>query len=81
MLILLTVQAVIFAIWAFLMFQTLFLLARRARRESGTVFPGVGATLTEWRVWLTSDADKAARTRLGTLTLLILFTSALNLIK
>ena len=80
MLIRLSVQAVVFAIWAYLMFRTLFLLARRARQESGALFPGVGAALTQWRVWLTSDEGKSRRRRLSVMTLLVLLTNALSLL-
>ncbi|MFZ5964083.1 hypothetical protein ACOXXX_14120 [Thalassococcus sp. BH17M4-6] len=62
----------LFAAWAFQMFSVLFELRRRAARQTGKMFPGVGDSLRGWRDWLTSDADRAARRRLG-LTTLVLF--------
>jgi len=78
MLIRLAVQAIVFAVWAFFMFRTLFLLARRARQNSGATFPGVGAALTQWRIWLTSKEDKTRRRRLGLLTFFVLLTNVLS---
>ena len=67
-LILIIAQAVTFIAWAFLMFRTLFLLAGRARRESGASIPGVAASLKQWKIWLTSQDDRRARMRLALAT-------------
>ncbi len=74
-LILLTLQGVIFAVWAFLMFRTLFLLAGRARQKTGKAFPGLLEALRQWREWLTSAEDKRSRHLLGAVTLLLIATS------
>ncbi len=70
----LVVQVIIFALWAFLMFRTLFELRRRGAKRTGSTFPGVGATLAEWGKWLRAPKDAGARRRLG-LTTLALFAS------
>ena len=58
---LLIVQAVVFLVWTVLMFRTLFLLTRRARKDTGQALPGPLASLTQWRYWLTSQEDRRAR--------------------
>lgn len=68
---LLIVQAVVFLVWTVLMFRTLFLLTRRARKDTGQALPGPLASLTQWRYWLTSQEDRRARMTLGLVTLLL----------
>ena len=71
-LILLTLQGVIFAVWAGLMFRTLFLLARRARQDTGSAIVGPAQALKQWRRWLTAPDDRSARRLLGLVTALML---------
>lgn len=62
-------MGVLFLIWAVLMFVTLFQLRRRAVARTQNAMPGPITALKEWRIWLTSPEDKAARLRLGAVTL------------
>lgn len=70
-LILLSLQGLLFAVWGFLMFRTLFLLKRRARRDTGAALPGPLSALAQWRIFLTSREDRKARLLLGLVTLLL----------
>ena len=75
---LLAVQGVVFAVWTWLAFRTLFRLRARAVARSGQMFPGLGATLAAfagfWR-----DRDHAVdRRAMGWSTLAMLAVMALN---
>ena len=59
----------LFLVWTILMFVTLFQLRRRAVARTQNPVPGPITAPGEWRIWLTSSEDKAARIRLGTVTL------------
>lgn len=76
--ILLALQGLIFAVWAFLLFRTIFLLAHRARQKTGQAFSGPFATLSQWRNWLTCNEDRTARRRLGIITVALFCMSAIN---
>ena len=65
----LTIGGLIFGFWAWQMFSVLFLMRRRATDETGRSFPGVGDSLRQWHVFLTSPQDRGARRRLGATTL------------
>ncbi len=71
---LLGLQAVVFAIWTFLMFRTLFRLRARAVRRSGRMFPGVIDTLEGYRALVLLPEYRSDRRLLlaATLTLFAL---------
>lgn len=69
--ILLTLQGLVFLAWAIMMFRTLFLFRRRNARQSGAMFPGVGAFLRQARYWLSSAEDRRDRRLLLGLTLAV----------
>ena len=73
---LLTLQAVIFAVWAVLAFRILFRLRARAVAETGTPFPGLGATLRSLAAFLRLPEHRTDRRRLGALTLALIGLSA-----
>lgn len=56
--------AIVFAMWAFSMFRTLFALQRRAALRTGRSFPGPVDTLTEWGIWLRDPAFQTERRQL-----------------
>lgn len=68
-LILAAAQLALFAFWAYLMFKTLFGLARRARARTGKLYPNPVDSLHEFGLWLTSPTDRPARFQLGFITL------------
>ena len=68
----------IFLLWTVLMFRTLFRLRRRGEEKSGSVFPGPGETLGQWRNWLTSPEDRSERRWLGLTTLAMFAWIAIN---
>ncbi|QYK41364.1 MAG: hypothetical protein KF887_18670 [Paracoccaceae bacterium] len=68
---LLLAQAAVFVVWAVLAFRILFRLRARAVRDSGRTFPGLGATLRSFRGFVTRPDDRADRTRLVLLTLVL----------
>jgi hypothetical protein len=53
MAVLLGLQGVVFAVWAYWMFRCLFRLRRRAVAETGSAFPGPGATLRSFAAFAT----------------------------
>ena len=68
----LSVQALVFAAWAFLAYQVLFRLRRRAADETGRMFPGVGQFLAQAGHWLRAPEDRRDRMALLALTVLLL---------
>ena len=48
--------AIVFAMWAFSMFRTLFAMQRRAVARTGKTLPGPIDTLAEWGIWLRDPA-------------------------
>lgn len=44
--------AIVFVMWAFSMFRTLFAMRRRASARTGKSLPGPIDTMTEWGIWL-----------------------------
>ncbi len=76
---LLAVQAAVFALWAFLMFRTLFRLRRRAVARSGRSVPGVGDTLEGWTAFLRLPDYRADRRLLAGVTLLMFALIALHI--
>jgi hypothetical protein len=70
--VLVAVQGVVFAAWAFLMLRTLFRLRRRAIRRSGRMFPGILDTLERYRALALLPDDRSDR-RLLLASTLILF--------
>ena len=67
--VLLAVQGIVFALWGFLMFRTLFRLRARAVARSGQAFPGLGATLESFGAFLTDPVFARDRRLLGAVTL------------
>jgi hypothetical protein len=77
---LLTVQAVVFALWAGLMFHTLFRLRRWVVARTGRVFPGLGDTIDGWRVFVTQSEFRTLRRALGWVTGLMFVLILLNVL-
>ena len=75
------VQGVAFAVWAVLMFRTLFRLRARAVARSGRAVPGLSATLEAFGAFLHLPEYRDDRRALGAATglmfVLIALTSAL----
>jgi hypothetical protein len=61
-------QAVVFAVWAALMFHALFRLRRRAVLRTGQSMPGLGATLEGFSAFLTLPEFRGLRRLLGLTT-------------
>ncbi|MFN4171358.1 MAG: hypothetical protein ACK4GW_06350 [Pseudorhodobacter sp.] len=72
----LSLQAVVFAAWGFWMFRCLFRLRRRAVAETGSAFPGPGATLRSFGGFVTRSEFARDRRILLALTLLMFATIA-----
>lgn len=53
MAVLLGLQGIVFAAWTYWMFRCLFRLRRRAVAETGSAFPGLGATLRSFAAFAT----------------------------
>lgn len=68
MVVVLTLQGAVFAVWAFWMFKVLFALRRRAVAETGRAFPGPGATLKQVADFLQVPEFASDRRVLGGLT-------------
>lgn len=68
-------MGLIFALWALQMFRTLFALARRARRDSGQLFPGPISALRTFGAFLREPTFRPVRIRLLVLTAALLATS------
>ncbi len=67
----LALQAVVFAVWAWLALRSLFRLRARAVARSGRPFPGLSATLEAFGSWLRAPQFAPERRRLGLVTLLL----------
>jgi hypothetical protein len=78
--VLLGVQGLVFALWAVLMFHTLFRLRRRAVARTGKTVPGVGDTLEGWRAFLTLPEFRGLRRLLGAVTVLMFALILLNVL-
>lgn len=76
--VLLALQSLVFAGWAFLMFRSLFRLRRRAVARSGKTFPGVFDTLEGWGAFLSLPEFQSDRRLLGAVTLLMFALIGLN---
>ena len=61
----------LFLVWTILIFVTLFQLRSRAVARTRNPVPGPSTALGEWRIWLTSPEEKAARIRHCAATLAI----------
>mgnify|MGYP001224256898 CR=1 FL=1 len=75
---LLAVQALVFGLWAVLMFRTLFRLRRRSVARSGKLVPGVGDTLEGWGAFLKHPEFRTDRRLLGAVTVLMFALIGLN---
>lgn len=68
-------MALVFILWAAVMFRTLWLLSKRAdtrlRSTGGGYFRWVGHSLNTYAEFLTSDKDRQIRWRILWLTLLL----------
>ncbi len=67
----LIVEGIVFAVWAFLMFRTLFRLRARAVRETGASFPGPVSTLKYFGLFLRAPEYRRDRRLLLAVTLLL----------
>jgi len=74
---LLVLQGAVFAVWAYFMFRTLFMLAARARDRDvaagGSALPGPGAMLRGFAEFATSPHDRPAFLRIAGLTAVLVF--------
>ena len=61
----LAVQAIVFAVWAWLVFRALFQLRARAVDRSGRAFPGLAATLEAFGAFLRAPEFTHERRQLG----------------
>ncbi len=64
--------AVVFAMWTFSVFRTIFALRTRAAERTGKSLPGPVEALREWGLWLRDPARAAERRRLAFMTLCVL---------
>ena len=67
-LLLLTATGAVFALWAVLAFRVLFRLRARAVERSGTMFPGLGATLAAAEEFARAPGFARDRRRLAGVT-------------
>ena len=74
----LAVQGAAFAVWTWIAFRTLFRLRARAVARSGTMFPGLGATLDSFAGFWRDAAHAADRRAMGWSSLAMLGAMALN---
>ncbi|MDO9524398.1 MAG: hypothetical protein Q7J57_02485 [Gemmobacter sp.] len=70
--ILLPIQGMIFVVWTFLMYRSLFRLRRRAVARSGQIFPGLSATLEAFGAFVTDPEFARDRRQLGWATVVML---------
>lgn len=75
---LLAVQGVVFAVWAFLAFRTLFRLRARAVAASGQMFPGLSATLAAFAGFWRDPEHGVDRRAMGWSTAAMVAMIALN---
>ncbi|MEM8578441.1 MAG: hypothetical protein AAGF60_11350 [Pseudomonadota bacterium] len=68
----LTLQALLFAAWTFMVARTLLRLRRRAVAQSGVTFPGPRASLTVFGHFLRSPEDKQERRGLLAITAVLI---------
>ena len=71
-----TLQGLVFAVWAVMLFSVLFKLRRRAEAETGRPFHGPGMALKQWGIWFRSPADRKERNTVLFLTFALLVMSA-----
>lgn len=68
----LVLQALVFVVWAYMLFSVMFKLRRRAEAETGQVFPGLGTTLRQWGRWLSAPEDRRERNTVLFLTFVLI---------
>lgn len=68
---------IVFAMWAFSMFRTLFAMRRRAVERTGKSMPGTADTLREWGIWLRDPAFRQERRQILFMTLCVFALTAL----
>jgi len=78
---LLIFQGVVFLIWAFLAFRWLFALYADAVAESGTILPGLTSATRAFRGGLVDERYAKDRRWLGILTLVLLSSSIVSLLR
>lgn len=76
--VLLGVQGLIFAVWTFLAFRTLFRLRARAVAASGQMFPGLGATLAAFAGFWRDPVHAPDRRAMGWASLAMVVVMAAN---
>ncbi len=74
----LALQAVVFAVWAWLAFRTLFRLAAWSRAQSGQTLPGPRWTLRGFGSFLRAPEFESDRRHLGLATLALAVIIAVN---
>ena len=68
----LVIQGVVFAVWAFCAFRSLFRIRARAVAETGRAFPGMAATLRAFRDFVVLHQYQSERRILLLLTVVLL---------
>lgn len=71
MVVLLGIQGIVFAVWGFWAFRSLFRLRARAVAETGRGLPGMGATLRAFRAFLVLPEYRREKVVLLLLTALL----------
>lgn len=77
----LSLQALIFVGWAFMMFRTMFLFRKRDLHQSGRMFHGPTGFAKQAEYWLRSEEDRRDRRLLLVFTLLLFASIALNALR
>jgi len=65
-------SGLVFVMWLFSMFRTLFAMRKRAASRTGKPIPGPLDTLQEWGLWLRDPAFRQERRQLLLMTLAVL---------
>lgn len=74
----LAVQALVFAVWAWLAWRSLFRLRAYAVDRSGHAFPGLSATLEAFNAWLRAPQFAQDRRQLGLASLVLAALMGIN---
>ena len=74
----LAVQAVVFAVWAWLAWRSLFRLRARAVGRTGSAFPGLSATLEAFGAWLREPQFAQDRRQLAQATAMLAVVMVIN---
>ena len=76
----LALQALVFIVWAIMMFRTIFLWRARSQGEGGPAIPTVGGFSAQIKYWLRSEEDRSERKTLFFLTFVLIAMNAMNIL-